>query len=407
MTLAPSSRTQRPVRVRRHDPALQPMIVIWEATRACQLACRHCRAEAAPGRNPFELTTDEVTNLMKEVLSFGKPAPIFIISGGDCFERDDLFEIAKRGVDMGLHVAVSPSGTKKLNRESLKRLQDAGVNVISLSLDGATIESHDGFRQIPGTYENTIGGWEAARELGMKVQLNSVVARHNVMELPDIAKLVKDLGVMTWSGFLLVPTGRGVDLGALNAQECEDVLNVFYDMGETIPVKTTEGHHFRRVSIQRHVLAEAGIDPVEAMKLGPLYQALREKSESLGLLDGGRRRRPPINVSSGNGFVFINHVGQVTPSGFLEVPAGNVRDSSIVDIYRNSELFTGIRRPDFLEGKCGRCEYNTVCGGSRSRAYNSTGNIYAEEPLCVYEPGTFPLADEVSALFRANAPHQR
>ena len=385
---------------------MQPMIVIWEATRACQLACRHCRAEATPARNPFELTVDEATKLMEEVLSFGKPAPIFIISGGDCFERDDLFEIAERGVKMGLHVAVSPSGTEKLTKESLSNLQDVGVNVISLSLDGATKESHDGFRKIPGTYENTIAGWEAARELGMKVQLNTVVARHNVLELPAIAQTVRELGVMTWSGFLLVPTGRGVDLGALTAEECEDVLNLFYDLGETVPVKTTEGHHFRRVAIQRHVLEEAGVDHVSAMNLGPLYQTLRADAESRGLLEGARRRRPPINISSGNGFVFVNHVGQVTPSGFLEVPAGNVRDSSIVDIYRSSELFTGIRRPDFLEGRCGACEYKTVCGGSRSRAYNATGNIYAEEPLCAYEPGTFVLADAVQELFTAADPHR-
>ena len=375
------------------------MIVIWEATRACQLACRHCRAEAAPGRHPFELSTDEATDLMRDVLSFGKPAPIFIISGGDCFERPDLNELVRRGTEMGLHVAVSPSGTKKLNKESLSRLQDSGVNVISLSLDGATRSSHDGFRGVEGTFDNTVNGWRSARELGMKVQLNTVVARHNVRELPQIAQMVRDYGVMTWSGFLLVPTGRGVDLGALSARECEDVLNAFYDMGETIPVKTTEGHHFRRVNIQRHVLNEAGVDHVEAMHLGPLYHELRADIEARGLLAGGRRRRPPINVSSGNGFVFINHIGQVAPSGFLEVPAGDVRQSSIVDIYRNSELFTGIRRPDLLEGKCGECEYNTVCGGSRSRAYNSTGNIYAEEPLCPYIPGSFPLRNEVAKLF--------
>ncbi|WP_054952878.1 TIGR04053 family radical SAM/SPASM domain-containing protein [Flaviflexus massiliensis] len=398
MSLTSAPRPRRPVRTVRHDPARQPMLVIWEATRACQLSCLHCRAEATPARNPFELTTDEATTLMAEVLSFGKPAPIFVISGGDCFERDDLYEIARRGVAMGLHVAVSPSGTKKLNRDSLMRLQDVGVNTISLSLDGATKESHDGFRRVQGTFENTVAGWEAARELGMKVQLNSVVARHNVMELPDIAKLVRDLGVMTWSGFLLVPTGRGIDLGALTAQECEDVLNLFYDLGETVPIKTTEGHHFRRVSIQRHVLDKVGRDHREVMNLGLLYEALYDRSEALGLVTGERSRRAPINISSGNGFVFINHVGQVTPSGFLDVPAGNVRDSSLVDLYRNSELFSGIRRTELLEGKCGRCEYRDVCGGSRSRAYNSTGNIYAEEPLCIYEPGSFPFNDEVNDL---------
>ena len=390
-----------PVRFQNADPAHRPLIVIWEATRACQLACRHCRAEAAPGRDPRELTTDEATTLMEQIVSFGKPAPIFVISGGDCFERPDLYEIVRRGVAMGLHVAVSPSGTRKLNAESLARLREAGVNALSLSLDGATEESHDGFRRVPGTYRTTVDGWRAARELGMKVQVNSVVARHNVEELPDIAALVRDLGAMTWSGFLLVPTGRGVDLGALTAQECEDVLNIFYDMGHAVPVKTTEGHHFRRVNIQRHVLAQRGVDHVEAMHLGPLYRRLRERVVELGLDDGERARRPPIMVSSGNGFVFINHVGDVAPSGFLEVPAGNVRDTTLPDIYRESAVFTGVRDPERLEGKCGACEYKQVCGGSRARAYNATGNIFAEEPLCPYVPGTFPFPEDVEALREA------
>ena len=392
------ARTRMPVRRQHADPGQKPMIVIWEATRACQLSCRHCRAEAAPGRHPLELTTDEATTLMEQVLSFGKPAPIFIISGGDCFERPDLYEIVRRGVAMGLHVAVSPSGTTKLNPDSLAALQEAGVNAISLSLDGATAESHDGFRRVPNTYRTTVDGWRAARELGMKVQVNSVVARHNVLELPDIAALVREYGAMTWSGFLLVPTGRGVDLGALTAEECEDVLNIFYDMGHAVPVKTTEGHHFRRVNIQRHVLAQRGVDHVEAMKLGPLYHQLRERIVELGLHEGDRGRRPPITVSSGNGFVFINHVGQVAPSGFLEVPAGDVRVSTLPDIYRSSEIFTGVRNPDLLEGKCGRCEYKTVCGGSRARAFNATGNIFAEEPLCPYVPGSFPFPEDVEAL---------
>jgi radical SAM protein len=343
---------------------------------------------------------------MDEAASFGQPAVIFIITGGDCFERPDLAELAAYGTAAGLHVAVAPSGTDKLNKDSLARLQDNGVNVISLSLDGATAATHDAFRGVERTFDRTIAGWEAARELGMKVQINSVVARHNVHELPDLAALVREHGAMTWSGFLLVPTGRGVDLGSLNAQEIEDVLNCFYDMGEAVPAKTTEGHHFRRVSLQRYVLAQRGLshdEVVEAMHLGPLYHQLRERIVELGLDHGERRRRPPITVSSGNGFMFVSHVGEVTPSGFLEKSAGNVRESSLTEIYRSSEVFTGVRDTSLLEGKCGRCEYNRVCGGSRARAYNTTGNLHAEEPLCAYQPGTFPYAEDVTALMRSMA----
>lgn len=192
------------------------MLVTWEATRACALACRHCRAEAVPFRDPRELSAAEARGLMDEAASFGKPGVIFIITGGDCFERPDLAELAAYGSGLGLHVALSPSGTDKLTKAALAELQDAGVNVISLSLDGATAATHDAFRGIKKTFDRTIAGWRAARELGMRVQINSVVARHNVHELPDIAALVRDNGAMTWSGFLLVPTGRGVDLSLIH-----------------------------------------------------------------------------------------------------------------------------------------------------------------------------------------------
>ncbi|SHE26801.1 TIGR04053 family radical SAM/SPASM domain-containing protein [Actinomyces glycerinitolerans] len=406
MSTATRPRTARPVRMPHHDPAQRPMLVTWESTRACQLACRHCRAVSRPLRDPRELTTAEAKALMDEAASFGKPAVIFIITGGDCFERPDLAELVAYGSDMGLHMAVSPSGTDKLNKQSLARIQDAGAGVISLSLDGATAATHDAFRGVERTFDRTVAGWQAARELGMKVQINSVVARHNVHELPDIAALVREYGAMTWSGFLLVPTGRGVDLGSLDAAEIEDVLNIFYDMGEAVPAKTTEGHHFRRVSLQRYALAQRGIegeDMITAMHLGPLYRSLRERIVELGLDHGERRRRPPITVSSGNGFMFISHVGDVTPSGFLEKSAGNVREASLTEIYRNSEVFTGVRDAFRLKGKCGECEYNRVCGGSRARAFNSTGDLHAEEPLCAYQPGSFPYPEDVKALLSAPA----
>lgn len=399
---APDGRVRRPVRTPRHDPADRPLLVIWEATRACALACVHCRAEAAPGRDPRELDTDEATRLMEQVAGFGRPAPIFVITGGDCFERADLAELVRRGRALGLPVAVSPSGTARLTREALVVLREAGVTSLSLSLDGADAATHDGFRRVPHTFARTMAGWRTARELGLKVQINTTVARHDVEQLPDIAALVHREGAMTWSGFMLVPTGRGADLGPLTAAEVEDVLNLFYDLGQVVPVKTTEGHHFRRVALQRTVLERRGADHVAVLGLGPLYERLRARSIELGLLGAAeRRRRPPISVSSANGFVFVSHTGTVHPSGFLPVPAGNVRTAPLTEIYRTSKLFRALRDPARLQGRCGACEYATICGGSRSRAYGATGDLFAEEPWCAYRPGSFPYAVDVEALLRS------
>lgn len=388
------------VRRQRHDPSLRPFIVIWEATRACPLACRHCRAEARPDRDPAELSTAEAVELMRQVAAFGSPAPLFVITGGDPFSRPDLFGLVRAGTDLGLAVAVSPSGTPALTRTNLRRLHQAGARALSLSLDGATAAVHDGFRGVPGVFDWTMHGWAAAREIGLKVQVNTTVTRHDVEELPDIARRVHDRGAMTWSAFFLVPTGRGRSLEQLTPAEVEDVLNLLYDLGAVLPVKTTELHHFRRVVLQRRVLAARGEDPVAVLGLGELYRRLRERAVALGLpLDSPERvRRPPMDVNAGRGFVFVSHTGTVHPSGFLPVPAGDVRATPLPDIYRDSALFRSLRDPAALGGRCGRCEFAAVCGGSRSRAYGLTGDVLAEEPWCGYEPGSFPYPEDVAAL---------
>jgi len=386
------------VRTVRHDPADRPLLVIWEATRACALSCVHCRAEAQPRRHPRELDTDEATDLMRQVASFGRPSPIFVVTGGDCFERPDLIELVRRGRALGLAVAVSPSGTAKLDRAALVGLQEAGVTALSLSLDGATAAVHDGFRRVPGTFDRTVEAWATARELGMKVQVNSTMSSRTVHELPDLAALVRAQGAMTWSAFMLVPVGRGTDLGTLTPQQAEDVMHHLYDLGPHVPVKTTEGHHFRRVSLQRAVLAERGVDHVAALGLGDLYAELTERTAAFGWGDGVRTRRPPVNVNAGYGFVFVSHVGTVHPSGFLPVSAGDVRAQPLTEIYRTSELFTGLRDPSRLVGRCGACEFARVCGGSRSRAWATSGDPYGTDPLCGYEPGSFPYPHDVAAL---------
>ncbi|MDH6522141.1 TIGR04053 family radical SAM/SPASM domain-containing protein [Streptomyces sp. SAI-090] len=387
------------IRRQRHDAAERPFIVIWESTRACPLACLHCRAEAVPDRDPRELDTAAAKDLLRQVAAFGQPAPLFVITGGDPFQRPDLCELIAYGWKVGVRVAVSPSGTPTLTEERLRAVHGAGASGLSLSLDGSTAEIHDTFRGVPGVFRWTLDAWDAARALGMRVQINTTVARHNLHDLPDIVRLVADHGAMLWSAFFLVPTGRGRTLGALTPAEVEDVLNFVYDVGLTVPAKTTEAHHFRRVALQRQILANRGDDHVAVLGLGPLYRELTDRAAVLGLDAATRRvRRPPLDVNAGRGFVFVSHTGTVHPSGFLPLSAGSVRESLLTSIYRTSPLFTGLRADDMLGGRCGRCEFRRVCGGSRSRAYGVTGDPFAEEPWCGYVPGSFPHQRELAAL---------
>ncbi|MFD5255074.1 TIGR04053 family radical SAM/SPASM domain-containing protein [Streptomyces bobili] len=387
------------IRLQRHDAGERPFIVIWESTRACPLACLHCRAEAVPDRDPRELDTAAAKNLLDQVAAFGQPAPLFVITGGDPFQRPDLNELVAHGREIGVRVAVSPSGTPTLTAERLRKLHEAGAVGLSLSLDGSTAAIHDTFRGVPGVFRWTLDAWDTARALGMKVQINTTVARHNLHDLPDIVRLVAEHGAMLWSAFFLVPTGRGRSLGVLTSGEVEDILNFVYDVGLTVPAKTTEAHHFRRVVLQRQVLAAAGDDHATVLGLGTLYRELSARAAELGLAAGTRRvRRPPLDVNAGRGLVFVSHTGTVHPSGFLPLGAGSVRRTPLTEIYRTSELFTGLRDPDRLGGRCGACEFRRICGGSRSRAYGVTGDPYAEEPWCGYLPGSFPRPRELAAL---------
>ncbi|MFD3780603.1 TIGR04053 family radical SAM/SPASM domain-containing protein [Streptomyces sp. NPDC058612] len=356
----------------------------------------HCRAEAQIARHPDELDGADARRVMDQTAAFGRPSPLFVITGGDPFQRADLTDLVAYGTRLGLRVAVSPSGTPTLTRENLAAVRDAGAVALSLSLDGSTAARHDAFRGVPGVFDWTLDGWRAARALGLKVQVNTTVARESLEDLADVAALVRREGAMLWSGFLLVPAGRGGQLESLTPAEVEDVLHFLYDCGAVLATKTTEGHHFRRVALQRAVLDARGERPA----LGPLYGRLSARAAELGLFDGAHRtaRRPPMDVSSGRGFVFVSHTGEVRPSGFLPVSAGNVRNHPLTEIYRGSALFTTLRDPALLRGRCGACEFKPVCGGSRSRAYGFTGDVLEADPYCAYEPGSFPYQDEVRAL---------
>jgi len=372
-----------------HDVSERPFIVIWEVTRACQLVCTHCRADAIRARNPFELTTADGCKLLDDLASFGSPRPLVVLTGGDPFERPDLPELVAHGTRIGLSMALSPSVTDRLTRSVLVELHAAGAKAVSLSLDGATAQTHDSFRGVQGVFVATLEAARTVRDVGLRLQINTTVTRGNVHELPRMLQHVLDLDAALWSVFFLIPTGRGKLLEPLTAAEVEEVLHWLHDISDLVAVKTTEAPHYRRIAIQRAGVDATGVTKLDdVFPLGPLRSRLR--TETAELLTGRnprrRRPRPPIDVNSGRGFAFVDHVGMVYPSGFLPTAVGSVRDLSFPEIYRDSELLQQLRDPDALGGRCGQCEFRAVCGGSRSHAYATTGDPLAEDPSCLYQP---------------------
>ncbi len=376
------------IRTLHHDVDDRPFIVIWEVTRACALACAHCRADAIPCRDPLELTTEEGFALLDDLAALGAPRPIVVLTGGDPFERSDLADLVSHGTSAGLAMGLSPSVTPRLTPASLVELRQAGASVVSLSLDGATAATHDAFRGFDGVYAATIEAAAAVRAAGLRLQLNTTVTKANAHELPQLLQTVMDLGAGLWSVFFLVPTGRGSHLEPLDASEVEDVLVWLGSVADRIPIKATEAPHFRRVAAQR---AEAGGADPAGYVAGPLGRQLRAATADVSAPDrsrpGSARVRPPLDVNAGRGFAFVDHVGEVYPSGFLPLSAGSIRQQAFTEIYRTSPLLRSLRDPSLLGGRCGRCEYRAICGGSRSHAYATSGDPLAEDPTCAHQPG--------------------
>lgn len=342
-----------------------PLLVIWEVTPACDLACVHCRASAMPARSPDELSTQEAYRLLEQIRSFGNPLMVF--TGGDPLKRPDLFPLIARSVKLGLRTNVSPSATPLLTEEVIDEFQRQGVARMAISLDGPDAASHDAFRGVVGTFDRAMMALRRAQKIGLETQVQTTVTRHNLAQLRRIADLVGEVGARMWSVFFLVITGRAMENDDLTGEEYEQVFETLYEVSRTsaFEVKTTEGMHYRRYVARRERQRSASGENQNAR--GVMFRS--------------------AGVSDGRGFVFISHSGEIYPSGFLPVSAGNVRRDSLVDVYRNSELFRSLRDPGQREGKCGRCEYTRLCGGSRARAYALSGNYLAEDPQCVYQPG--------------------
>lgn len=360
----------------------RPHLVFWETTRACRLACRHCRAEALEERDPEELNLEEAESLLRDVRAFGPPAPILVLTGGDLLMRPDALDLVRMAADLGLRVAAAPSVTPLLDGQRLGQLVDAGVKAISLSLDGAQAATHDGIRGVEGTFEATLGRLREAMDLDVLVQVNTAVMRSNVQELPEIVHLLRDLGVPTWEVFFLIKTGRGAAMEDLEPWEYEEVAHFLHEAASYgLAVRTTEAPHFRRVVVQRREGSE-DLPVVEGHLLDDLVGRLRDLE---GEPDGEDSVRL-LPTGDGKGIVFVNHRGLVYPSGFLPLPAGSVRGKNLTRIYRESPLFRNLRRPDGLGGRCGGCRFQDLCGGSRSRAFATYGDPLAEDPACVYQP---------------------
>jgi len=366
----------------RLDFERRPMLVFWEVTRACLLACKHCRASATEGALPGELSTAEGLDLIDQVAAFGRPYPILVLTGGDCLLRPDLFDLVEHATALGVPVALSPSVTPCLTPPMIERMVTSGVKAVSISLDGAVPATHDGVRGIPGHFEDTIKAISALSKAGLTVQVNTTVMRANVDELADVADLISRAGAHIWEVFFLVQVGRGVDTDAVSPVEHDDICHFLYDASQHgFIVRTVEAPFFRRVVARR----QAG-DPAPTSRL---YQRLSGRLEALMGPATGRPRAHTAATRDGKGILFVAHDGEVNPAGFLPQPLGNVRDESIAAIYRDDPLLRQIRSAEFT-GRCGRCEYADLCGGSRARAFAASGDPLGEDPACPYEPDVSP-----------------
>ena len=354
----------------------KPVLVFWETTRACLLACKHCRASAIRTPLPGELTTEEGFELIDKISSFGVPPPVLILTGGDPLLRQDLFTLMEYAGKAGLKFAVSPAVTDKLTHEMLAKLKDCGTSSISISLDGAVRETHDNIRGVDGTFERTIAVVNDAVNLGLGVQINTTVMKKNIYELPEIFHLIKKLGVKTWEVFFLIKIGRGLEIEGITPEEYEGVCNFLYDASRYgLVLRTVEGPSVRRVAAMRFKYGE--------YFNGDAYKKLHSE---LIRLEGN-----PVSLSTiatrgtmdGDGIIFVGYDGAIQPSGLLPLCLGNIKTDDLSETYRNNKILKAIRNRE-LSGQCGACEYKIICGGSRSRAYSGGNGPTASDPLCNY-----------------------
>jgi radical SAM protein len=354
----------------RSDLDQSPLIAFYELTRACDLVCKHCRASAQSSPSSFELSTEKSRQLIHQLTEFPRP-PALVLTGGDPLKRTDIFDLVDYAVKRRLEVAITPSATPLVTADALARLRDAGIARMAISLDGADAATHDAIRGVAGSYRRT---WEImadARSLAIPLQVNTVLTPDNVDQIERLADQLDQQGIVLWSLFFLVPVGRAANARRLNAKNCEAVFERIWQQSQRrgYRIKTTEAPHYRRFVLQK--LRLAGAENAAADMVTRRYS-----------------RFSALGINDGKGIMFINHLGLISPSGFLPLYCGTFPRDHLVQVYQTSPVFRALRDAARLEGKCRLCEYRNICGGSRARAYAVTGNPYDQEPDCAYTPAS-------------------
>lgn len=347
------------------DYAQNPMIVYWEMTQACGLACRHCRADAMTQPHPQELNHAESKKLLRQIAAFGDPLPHLILTGGDPLQRADLYDLIDEANALGLSVSITPSATNNLTREVVAQLKAHGIQSLGLSLDGSDAARHEAVRGVPGCFDLTMRAAMFAAEFDLPIQVNTLVAAETDDDLPAIYELLKTVKVMRWSLFFLIAVGRGKVLQPVSSERGEEIMNWVYDLARVAPfaIKTTEAPSYRRIALNR--MRSDGMSPDQ----------IRRTSEYRG-----------FGIRDGHGILFVSNIGDIYPAGFLPLTVGNVRVNQVAEVYRNASEFRRLHNPNEFKGKCGRCEHRVICGGSRARAFAYTGDALESDPFCPYQP---------------------
>ena len=341
-----------------------PLVAFYEVTRACNLLCRHCRAEAQAHSDPRELKPMTSQALIDDLAKFPKP-PLLVLTGGDPIKRRDIFEIVHHAVASGLKTAMTPSATKLVTTDAVQRLKTAGLHRLAVSLDGADAATHDNFRRVPGSFQRTMEIIADAADCGLPLQINTTIARHNFHQIDAIAEALAAFPIVLWSVFFLVPTGRALADQRITPDEFEFAFEKLYQQGLTrkYAIKTTEAPHYRRFVLEK--MRQTVHRPEDSSARHPVMPNI-------------------VGTNDGRGVMFISHIGEIFPSGFLPVLCGTFPSDSVVHTYQAAPLFLDLRNPEKLKGKCGACQYRDICGGSRARAYGLTGDPLAAEPDCLY-----------------------
>jgi AdoMet-dependent heme synthase len=372
-------------------------LVFWETTKACNLSCRHCRAVPQRALGPMELTTRRAFDLIDDIAKVAKP--VMVLSGGEPLFRPDLFDIGQYGVESGFRMALATNGTLVTERIAA-RIADAGFSRVAISLDGAKAETHDRFRGLPGSHALALRGLRNLRAEGVSVQINSTIARHNVTELPDLLDLALSIEADALHLFMLVPVGCGLEIAPaemLPADEYERVLHWFDEQSKDCPIdlKATCAPHYYRIRAQRIEeersrgdMSSTFIAPGTKAKAAPNFTTHTGVSHPPHGAHGHGQALSAMTRGclAGTSVCFISNEGAVYPCGYLPVSAGDTRVQAFADIWNESSVFRDLRDPEALEGKCGVCRFQSLCGGCRARAYAATGSFLAEEPFCSYQP---------------------